>query len=127
MNDHPYAKGFEDLVVYAKARSLALSVFEVSRRFPKFETYSLTDQLLRSSGAVGAQIAEAWGKRRYSKHFVSKLTDADSEQMETQHWMLRAHDRGYLPDAELQTLRQACQEIGRMLGTMIQRANSFCQ
>ena len=69
-----FVKGFRDLEVYKLARQLSKEIFEISMKFPKEERYSLTDQLRRSSRSVGAQIAEAWGKRRYEKHFVSKLT-----------------------------------------------------
>jgi len=82
-----HAESFRDLVVYKNARKLAKSIFELTKSFPKEEMYSLTDQVRRSSRSVGAQIAEAWAKRRYKKHFVSKLADADGEQQETQHWI----------------------------------------
>jgi four helix bundle protein len=81
----PYAKNFRELIAYQKSRQLARRVYELSRSFPREEVYSLTDQLRRSSRAVGTNIAEAWGKRAYEKHFVSKLADADAEQYETQH------------------------------------------
>jgi four helix bundle protein len=70
--------------------------FELSKSFPAEERFSLTDQGRRSSRSIGAQIAEAWAKRGYEKHFVSKLTDADGEQQETQHWVDAALDCGYL-------------------------------
>ena len=76
-----------DLVAYQKAFALQQAVFETSKVFPKAEMYSLTDQGRRSSRSVGANIAEAWRKRRYQAHFVSKLTDADGENAETQHWL----------------------------------------
>ena len=68
-----YAKSFKDLRVYQKAREVSGAVFKLSKAFPKEEMYSLTDQIRRAARSVGAQIAEAWGKRRYEKHFVSKL------------------------------------------------------
>ncbi len=80
-----YAQSFRDLLVYQEARKLSAEVFAISKQFPKEEMLSLTDQIRRSSRSVGANIAEAWAKRRYEKHFVSKLTDADGEQQETQH------------------------------------------
>jgi len=89
---------FQDLEVYKLARQLAREIFELSKRFPKEEMYSLTDQIRRSSRSVGAQIAEAWGKRKYEKHFVSKLTDSDGEQLETQHWLDTAKDCSYLAE-----------------------------
>ena len=82
-----HANSFRDLEVYQLARKLSLDIFKYSRNFPKEERYSLTDQIRRSSRSVGAQIAEAWAKRRYKKHFISKLTDADGEQQETRHWI----------------------------------------
>jgi four helix bundle protein len=60
--------------------------------------FSLTNQIRRSSRSVGAQIAEAWAKRKYKKHFISKLTDADGEQLETQHWIETALDSSYIPN-----------------------------
>ena len=84
MSNHPYVKSYRDLVVYQKARELAVEVFETTKSFPREEMYSLTDQIRRSSRSIGAQIAEAWAKRRYPKHFLSKLSDADGEQQETQ-------------------------------------------
>ena len=74
-----YATSFRDLLVYQKAKELSRTIFKITKRFPKEEAYSLTDQIRRSSRSIGAQIAEAWAKRRYEKHFVSKLTDADGE------------------------------------------------
>jgi four helix bundle protein len=73
------------LRVYLKAKEVSKTVFEVTKRFPKEEMYSLTDQFRRAARSIGAQVAEAWAKRRYEKHFISKLTDADAEQMETEH------------------------------------------
>jgi len=88
--------------------------------------YSLTDQIRRSARSVGAQIAEAWGKRRYEKHFVSKLTDADAEQMETQHWISEALDCGYMTQTEAGQLNSGLEEIGRMLNSMMAKADLFC-
>jgi four helix bundle protein len=121
-----HAKSFRDLFAYQQARSLAKDIFEVSKRFPREETYSLTDQMRRSSRSVGAQIAEAWAKRRYERSFVSKLTDADGEQYETQHWLETAADCGYLNEAELKDLLGRCQRIGKLLGGMIEKSDLFC-
>ena len=121
-----HAKSFKDLRVYKKAREVSQTVFRVSKTFPKEEMYSLTDQARRAARSVGAQIAEAWGKRRYEKHFVSKLTDADAEQMETQHWVGEALDCGYLSPADAAQLNSGLEEIGRMLNSMIEKADSFC-
>ena len=122
-----YARRFQELAVYKKSRVLAREVFHASKGFPRDEAYSLTDQLRRASRSVGAQIAEAWAKRRYPKHFVSKLTDADGEQLETQHWLTTAYDCGYLSAEETRRLGELCLEAGRMLGEMISKADQFCQ
>src|SRR6188474_626092 len=119
MVEKKYAKSHRDLIVYQKSRILARAIFELTKSFPKEEMYSLTDQIRRSSRSVGAQIAEAWAKRRYEKHFVSKLTDADGEQMETQHWLIAAFDSGYISCEQLDSLRADLFEIGRMLQSMI--------
>jgi len=121
-----YAKSFRDLVVYQKARSVAKAIFEITKTFPREEMYSLTDQMRRSSRSIGAQIAEAWAKRRYEKHFISKLTDADGEQQETQHWVDSAEDCGYLEKEQARNLNADLNEIGRMINSMIDKANQFC-
>lgn len=121
-----HANSFKELVVYQKARTLAQSIFEITKSFPKEEMYSLTDQIRRSSRSIGAQIAEAWGKRRYEKHFISKLTDADAEQLETQHWIIIAQDCEYLTREQFETINQNLSEIGRMLYSMVIKANQFC-
>ena len=120
------AKSFRDLVVYQKAKAVSRIIFELSKTFPKEETYSLTDQIRRSSISIGAQIAEAWGKRRYKKHFVSKLTDSDSEQLETQHWVGDAADCKYIIRDQEKDLIERLSEIGRMLNSMIKKADRFC-
>ena len=80
-------ESFRELKVYKAAFELQQEIFEVTGSFPKGEVFSLTDQMRRSSRSIGANLAEAWHKRRYEAHFVSKLTDADGEQAETQHWL----------------------------------------
>ena len=122
----PYARNFRELVVYQKSRRLAREVFNLSKRFPREEAYSLTDQLRRALRAIGANIAEAWGKRSYEKHFLSKLTDADAEQYETQHWLEVAIDCGYVASVDCRPLIAACEEIGRLLGGVMARSASFC-
>ena len=121
-----FAESFRDLKVYQKARELSREVFRISRKFPVEERFSLTDQIRRASRSVGAQIAEAWAKRRYENHFVSKLTDADAEQMETQHWLGCTLDCEYSSVNTLRPMVDLCMEIGRMLNAMIRDAESFC-
>ena len=88
--------------------------------------FSLTDQIRRCSRSVGAQVAEAWAKRKYEKHFVSKLTDSDGEQLETQHWIEVALDCGYISREKATELLDQYAAIGRMLHAMIIKAHSFC-
>ena len=121
-----HANSFRDLVVYQKARTVSRRFFELSKSFPNDERYSLTDQGRRSSRSIGAQIAEAWAKRGYEKHFVSKLTDADGEQQETQHWVDTALDCGYLTQQIRDELVDELERIGRMLQSMMDKVDLFC-
>ena len=122
-----HAESFRDLVVYQKARHVAKQIFVLTQRFPKEETYSLKDQVRRSSRSVGAQLCEAWAKRRYERHFVSKLTDADGEQLETQHWIQVARECGYLTEKQALDLTEKLIEIGRMLYSMMEKSQQFCK
>lgn len=122
-----FAKSYRDLEVYKTARQLSKEIFEISKTFPKGETYSLTDQVRRSSRSVGAQIAEAWGKRKYERHFISKLTDADGEQMETQHWVETAMDCIYISDERAKHLIERYNLVEKMLNSMMNKAASFCK
>ena len=126
MGNLMYAKSFRDLVVYQKAQRLQREVFQITKIFPRDEMFSLTDQIRRSSRSIGANIAEAWAKRRYDKHFLSKLTDADGEQFETQHWIETASDCEYISREQATALMGMCEEIGRLLGGMMDKAGLFC-
>lgn len=122
----PFAKAFWNLVVYRRSRELQGRVFQFSRALPRDEERSLKDQMRRASRSVGAQIAEAWGKRDYIKHFTSKLSDAQSENLETQHWLITASDDGYLDQKLGHELFAKSLEVGRMLNAMTERAAEFC-
>jgi len=122
-----YAKSFRELDVYKLSRDLAKDIFQISKSFPKEETYSLTDQIRRSSSSIGAQIAEAWAKRRYEKHFTSKLTDADGEQQETQHWLETAYGCNYIDKTKLKSLLIKYESVGKMINGMISKSNLFCK
>ncbi len=126
MNSLAHACSFHELLVYQKTRQLSQQIFQLSATFPKDEMFSLTSQIRRSSRSIGAQIAEAWAKRRYENHFISKLTDADSEQLETQHWIGTAVDCSYWNPETASPLTQQCAEIGRMLASMMDKASMFC-
>lgn len=121
-----YVKSFRDLEVYKLSRQLSGEIFEVTKKFPKEEMYSLTDQIRRSSRSVGAQIAEAWAKRKYEKHFISKLTDADGEQLETQHWIETALDCSYISKEISNDFLSKYSSVGKMLSSMMSKAESFC-
>ena len=116
---------FTDLKVYQKAADLAAEIFTISKRWPAEERYSLTDQIRRAARSTGANIAEAWGKRRYEAHFISKLTDADGENHEVEHWLLTARRDGYISESELNGFLEKKREIGRMLGSMLQNPGPF--
>ncbi len=112
-------QSFDELEVYRLAFAVQQEIFELSKRFPKEEAYSLTDQIRRSSRSVGANIAEAWRKRRYPAHFASKLTDSDGENAETQHWLRTAEACQYLDTSVVEVLLEKTREIGAKLGRMI--------
>jgi four helix bundle protein len=118
-------KSAKDLIVYQKAYALAMEIFVLSKGFRAEEKYSLTDQIRRSSRSVCSNVREAWAKRRYEAHFVSKLTDADGENGETETWLDFAHDCGYLLKDNHTTLTEKCHEVGAMLGSMINDPSSF--
>jgi len=121
-----YVESFKELEIYRLARELTKLIYVVTKSFPKEEKYSLTDQIRRSSRSVGAQIAEAWAKRRYEKHFVSKLTDADGEQLETQHWIEMALDCELLTADEAKAFESKYLVLGRMLQKTMEKAQLFC-
>ena len=126
MSELKHAGSFRDLIVYQKSQQLAKEIMGITQSFPRDEKFSLIDQVRRSSRSIGANIAESWAKRRYEKHFISKLTDSDGEQMETQHWIGTALDCGYVDERTSKPLIEKCFEIGRMLNGMIDKADMFC-
>lgn len=111
----------KELDVYKLAFATAMHIFEVSKRFPREETYSLTDQVRRSSRSVCSNIAEAWRKRRYEAAFVSKLNDAEAEAAETQTWLDFAVECGYLQEEEGAESYQSYDHILGKLVNMIAR------
>src|SRR5213594_2518985 len=114
-----------DLEVYKKAFDTAMLIFEASKKFPREETYSLTDQSRRSSRSVCANLAEGWRKRRYRAAFISKLSDSESEAAETQVWIEFAVKCGYLDRDQAATLYQTYDEILRMIVAMINHPASW--
>ena len=118
-------RGHRDLKVYQLAYKLAMEIFHESKTFPQEERYSLIDQIRRSSRSVAANIAEGFRKRRYPKMFVSKMVDADGEATETQVWLDFAKDCGYLPVERYNEFIKGYEEIGKMLGSMMDKPEKF--
>jgi four helix bundle protein len=116
----------QDLEAYRVAYELAMEIFRASKAWPAEERYSLTDQIRRSSRSVCANLSEAWGKRRYIAHFTSKLTDADGENLETQTWLNFVHDCGYLDEQCFVEFLRGSEEVGRLLGGMLAKPETFC-
>jgi len=116
---------FKELIVYQKAYKLAMDIFEESKTFPKEERYSLTDQIRRSSRSTCTNIAEAYRKRRYPKHFLSKLTDSDGENSETASWLDFAIACEYLNKNKHERFYNECIEIGKLLNYMMNHPEKF--
>ena len=118
-------KSAKDLHVYARAYELSMRVFQLSKSFPVEERYVLTSQIRRSSRSVCLNLREAWAKRRYVAHFISKLSDCDGENSETDTSLDYARDCGYISPDEHRRLAEFCCEIGKMLGSMIKTPERF--
>ncbi len=112
-------ESFQELETYQESCSLDLAIFKLTQSWPKEEMYSLTDQIRRPSRSIGANIAEAWAKRRYPAHFICKLTDADGELQETQHWLMRAKAYGYMDERTFNELWDSAIVVGGRLGRIL--------
>ncbi len=115
----------KELVVYQKAYQLAMQVFEATKRFPPEERFALVSQIRRSSRSVCLNLREAWAKRRYESHFLSKLTDCDAESNETDSSLDFAKDCGFINADEHARLVGLCSEVRRMLGGMLANPAAF--
>ena len=115
-----------ELTTYQLARSSAMELFEASKRWPREERYALTDQVRRSSRSVCANMAEAWAKRMYPRHFASKLTDALGEAEETLVWIEFARDCGYLSVETASDMKHAANRVIGGLVKMIHRREDWC-
>ena len=123
----PTSQGFRGLRVYQLAFKLAMEIYHESKKFPREELYSLTDQIRRASRSVAGNIGEGYRRKLYPKMFVSKMSDADGEGSETQVWIDFAYACGYI-SAEIQSRwLNGYEEIGRMLGGMIAHPERFCR
>jgi four helix bundle protein len=116
---------FKELLAYQKAFKLAMEIFIISKQFPKEEIYSLTDQIRRSSRSTCTNIAEAYRKRKYPKHFINKLTDSDGENSETVVWLDFALACEYLDSETHKDLFNECLEIGKLLNYMMNNPDKF--
>ena len=117
---------FKDLIVYQKAYKVSMEIFYLTQSYPREETYSLTDQIRRSSRSVTANLAESWAKRRYIKVFVNKLTDSLGEALETENWLLYSKDCGYISEENFHDLMLQYDEVRKMLISMINKPEKFC-
>ena len=115
----------KDLHVYQKAYTLSMEVFRLSKKWPMEERFALTGQIRRSSRSVCANLREAWAKRRYEAHFVSKLSDCDGENGETDTWLDYARDCGYVHPEQHRLLTDEVAVIGKMLGAMLNNPAPF--
>lgn len=117
--------GFRDLIVYQKAFKVAMEIFEITKAFPSEEKYSLTDQIRRSSRSVCANIGEAYRKRIYPKHSISKLSDCDSENSETQVWLDFSFSNKYINKDKYNELITNSEEVGKLLNYMMNNPEKF--
>lgn len=118
-------KGHKDLDVYQLSYRMAIEIFEETKGFPKEEKYSLTDQIRRSSRSVPVNISEAWGKRMYHNHFVSKLSDSYAEANETQTWLEFSLAHGYIKKERYKYFSENYDHICRMLFNMMKHPEKF--
>ncbi|PCH69503.1 MAG: diversity-generating retroelement protein bAvd family protein [Bacteroidetes bacterium] len=118
-------RGYKDLKVFQLAYKVSMEIFELSKKFPIEEQYSLTDQIRRSSRSVAVNIGEGYRERIYPKHFVSKMSDADGECTETMIWLDFAKDSKYINPNEFDVLCKECEEVGKMLGGMMRCPEKF--
>lgn len=116
---------FKDLLVFQKAFKLSMDIFEISKKFPKEEIYSLTDQIRRSSRSVCWCVGESFRKRLYPAHFVSKLSDADMENGETQVWLLFAVSCNYISAEVHHKLLEQSYEVCKLLAFMMKNLEKF--
>jgi four helix bundle protein len=116
---------FKDLLLFKKAYALAMEIFELTKLYPKEERYSLIDQIRRSSRSVCANFGEAYRRRRYPAHFLSKLGDCDAENAETEIWIQFSFDCGYISDETRNKLTAECKEVGKLIGFMINNPEKF--
>jgi len=120
-----HISSYKELRVYQKAMAAAMRIFELTKHFPIEERYSLTDQIRRASRSVCSNIGEAWRKRRYPAHFVSKLSDSEGEAEETRVWLEFSWRCGYMSKSEASELDTEYDQIIGQLVRMIDRPDQW--
>ncbi len=118
-------ESFKDLLVYRRALELAMEIFNISKKFPAEEKYSSTDQIRRSSRYICTNIAESYRKRQYKAHFLSKVSDADMENSETQVWLDFSHECNYISKETHDNLIVRSEEVGRLLNHMMANPEKY--
>ncbi len=126
-SEYEIITSYRELRVYKLAFEAAMRIFELSKKWPQEEKYSLTDQIRRASRSVCSNIAEAWRKRRYPSHFISKLSDSDTEAAETEVWLDFALRCGYLGETDHKDLREHYDHNGGMLVNMMNNPEKWCK
>lgn len=116
---------FKSLLAYKKGFSLAMEIFQITKTFPKEELFSLTSQIIRSSRSVCSNISEGYRKRQYEKHFRSKISDADSENSETQLWLDFACACNYISEEKRNDFQNKSEEVGKLLNYMMNNPDKF--
>lgn len=117
---------FGELRVYQQSFDAAMRIYDLSKRWPAEERFSLTDQIRRSSRSVCGCIAESWKKRQYPNHFSSKLSDADSEAAETQNWLKFASACGHLRQPDFESLWQNYDQVSGSLARRMAEPDTWC-
>ena len=118
---------YKDLIAYKKSYAVAMKIFLITKQFPSEERYSLTDQIRRSSRSVCTNIAEAYKRKRYQNYFVSKLNDAETENVETEVWLNFSMDCGYISDKEHTEFLSLNNETAKLIWYMINHPDKFIE
>ncbi|MDO1500705.1 four helix bundle protein [Winogradskyella maritima] len=116
---------FKTLLAYQKGFALAMEIFHLTKSFPKSELYMLTSQIIRSSRSVCSNLSEGYRKRKYPKHFVSKLTDSDMENSETQLWLDFASACEYINQKQYKNYTEKSEEVGKLINYMINKPDKY--
>lgn len=118
---------YKKLLAYEKGFKLAMKIFEITKKFPPEEKYSLTDQIRRSSRSVCVNLSEAYRRRRYKDYFISKLNDCETENNETQVWLDFALACNYISNQQYEELTSLNNEVGKLVWYMINKPDKFMQ